>query len=147
MHGLEIKASLAAGAFPARISSLEQLDDAHGRVILLAAVRLCIQAEGRTLSAIIAALRSRIASAPGSTSGLFDMRLLQAGYFDAVADDYVRPFGLVDIRVFEMDDRFPRLVRSTVRPEIRSAEYELDLDLVAAPSESLPAALLRHGVY
>lgn len=147
VHGLEVKTSLASGAFPARISSLEQLDDAQGRVILLAAVRLCIQADGRCLPGIVADLRARLSTAPGQGSGLFDMRLLQAGYFDAVAADYVRQFGLIDIRVFEMDETFPRLARSAVRPEIREAEYEIDLDLAPGPSEPLADALLRHGVY
>jgi hypothetical protein len=147
VHGLEVKSSLAAGAFPARISSLEQLDDAQGRVILLAAVRFCIQTGGRTLPMIISDLRVRLSAGAGQGSGLFDMRLLQAGYFDRVAADYVRPFDVIDIRVFEMDETFPRLARSAVRPEIREAEYEIDLDLATTPPVSLPNALMTHGVY
>lgn len=147
VHGLEVKTTLAAGGFPARISSLEQLDDAQGRAILLAGVRLCIQSDGRTLDRIVADLRQRLSSAPGTGSGLFDMRLLQAGYFDGAAADYVRPFALVDIRVFEMDETFPRLARSAVRPEIRGAEYEIDLDLAPGAPLTLAEALLRHGVY
>ena len=146
VHGLEVKTSLAAGAFPARISSLEQLDDAQGRILLLAAVRLCLQAEGRTLPAIVADLRGRLQNAPGA-AGAFEVQLLHAGYFDAVASDYVRTFSLVDMRVFSLDETFPRLSRSLVRPEIRAAEYELDLDLVSTAPESLPAALARHGVF
>lgn len=147
VHGLEVKASLAASAFPAKISSLEQLDDAGGRILLLAAVRLCLQSGGRTLPAIVHDLRQRLDAARGVASGLFEMKLLQAGYFDAVAAEYVRSFGLVDIRVFSLDDEFPRLSRSAIRPEIRAAEYELDLDLVTAPAEPLAEAIARHGVY
>lgn len=147
VHGLEVKTSLAAGSFPARISSLEQLDDAQGRVILLAAVRLCIQAGGRTLPQIVAALRARLAALPSQGGGLFDMRLIQAGFFDAVAGDYVRAFDPVDIRVFEVDEGFPRLARSAVRPEIRAAEYEIDLDLAKTAPLPLAAALTSHGVY
>ena len=50
--GIEIKSTTSANGFPAQISSLEQLDGLAGRAILLAAMRLCEQQSGETLSEV-----------------------------------------------------------------------------------------------
>lgn len=146
VHGLEVKTTLSVNGFPARISSLEQLDDSQGRPVLLAGVRLCLQAGGRTLPDIVEALRAQLAPVAPAQSTL-ELQLLKAGFFDVFAPDYVRRFDLVDIRVFAVDDAFPRLARSEVRPEIRAAEYEIDLDLVTTPATTLDHALSAHGVF
>ncbi|WP_374275841.1 PD-(D/E)XK motif protein [Brevundimonas sp.] len=145
-YGLEVKSTLSVNGFPARISSLEQLDESQGRAVLLAAVRFCLQADGRTLTEIVAALRTAVADFPQARSAL-DLQLLRAGWFDAVAAEYVRRFALVNIRLFPVGEDFPRLARATVRPEIRAAEYELDLDLVGLPAVPLADALAAHGVF
>ena len=146
LYGLEVKTTLSVNGFPARVSSLEQLDGTQGRLVLLAAVRFCLQADGRTLPEIVASLRARLADAPVAQSAM-ELQLLKGGYFDTVADEYVRRFDLVNIRVFPVDEDFPRLARSMIRTEVRAAEYELDLDLVTTPALPLAKALSAHGVF
>lgn len=145
VHGLEVKTSLSVNGFPASISSLEQLDAAQGRVVLLAAVRLCIQQTGRTLPEIVTCCRALLAPLTVSLNA-FELQLLNAGYFDSVAAEYLRTFDLVDIRIFPVDDAFPGILRSLTRPEIRSVEYVLNLDLVSLPSITV-ADLTSHGVF
>ncbi|MBD8699012.1 PD-(D/E)XK motif protein [Sphingomonas sp. CFBP 13714] len=145
VHGLEVKTSLSVNGFPASISSLEQLDAALGRVVLLAAVRLCIQQTGRKLPEIVAECRALLDAHTVSINA-FELQLLNAGYFDSVSAEYVRAFEVVDIRIFPVDDLFPGLMRSLTKPEIRSAEYVLDLDLVSVPSITV-ADLTSHGVF
>ena len=145
-QGLEVKTTLSVNGFPARISSLEQLDDSQGRPVLLAGVRLCLQSGGRTLPDIVGALRAQL-GAPAHAQSMLELQLLKAGFFGAVAAQYVRRFHLGNIRIFAVDEAFPRLARSNVRPEIRAAEYEIDLDLVATPAMTLEDALSAHGVF
>lgn len=145
VHGLEVKTSLSVNGFPASISSLEQLDAAQGRVVLLAAVRLCIQQTGRTLPEIVTHCRALLTTHTVSLNA-FELQLLNAGYFDSASAEYARTFALVDIRVFPVDDAFPGLMRSLMRPEIRSAEYVLDLDLINVPAITV-ADLSSHGVF
>lgn len=145
-RGLEVKATLSANGFPARISSLDQLDIGQGRAVMVAAVRLSLQDDGLTLAQLVNDLRERLAGS-GLTASLFERSLLLAGYFDAAADKYVRRFGAVNTRVFPVDEDFPSLARSTVRSEIRTAEYELDLDLVTTPAIALGDVITQHRLF
>jgi hypothetical protein len=134
---IEVKASLAATGFPARISSLEQLDDHLVRPIFLAAVRAVLQNAGETLPGRIARIRERL----GPARARFDMRLLHAGYDDAFEDGYTRRFSVPDLRLLRVGDDVPRLTRTETPAAVRSAEYELDLDLIATGRVSLAEAL------
>ncbi|WP_419252452.1 PD-(D/E)XK motif protein [Caulobacter sp. ErkDOM-YI] len=145
-RGLEVKTTLSANGFPARISSLDQLDTSQGRAVMVAAVRLSLQDDGLTLPELVTDLRERLAGI-GLTASLFERSLLLAGYFDTAADKYVRRFGPVNTRVFPVDDDFPSLTRSAVRAEIRTAEYELDLDLVTAPAIALGEVITQHRLF
>lgn len=144
--GLEIKTTLSVAGFPARISSLEQLDELAGRPVLLGAVRLCLQEDGLTLPGLAGRARD-LMGADGRALAMLERSLLLAGYLDEVATDYVRRFHCVEIRVFDVDEAFPRLVRSAVRPEIRAATYDIDIDLVAARPLSLGDAMVRAGAF
>lgn len=142
--GLEVKSTLSVAGFPARISSLEQLDPLAGRPVLLAAVRLCLQENGLSLPGMVEEIRALALPHPRA-AGALERLLMLAGYHDEAAQSYTRRFGCVEIRVFDVDDAFPRLIRSEVRPEIREATYDIDIDLVTATPETLESALVRFG--
>lgn len=142
--GLEVKSTLSVAGFPARISSLEQLDPLAGRPVLLAAVRLCLKEDGLSLPGLVEEVRT-LASGQPRAAGALERLLMLAGYHDEAAASYVRRFGCVEIRVFDVDADFPRLVRSEMRPEIRAATYDIDIDLVKAAPERLESALARFG--
>ena len=139
---IEVKATVSVNGFPARISSLEQLDDVSGRRVCLAAFRFSVQDTGQTLPEMIDAVRNEIGDQGRSA---FERSLLLAGYEDAYAAEYRRGFVPVDQRVFVMAEDFPRLSRSGTPLAVRSAEYELDLDLVTAAAIELDDILPAPG--
>jgi len=143
--GIEVKSTTSVTGFPARISSLEQLDGLAKRAILLAALRFSQQLSGHTLPELVGKLRNRIV--PGHALALvFERGLLLAGYDDTAADNYTRRLLLTDLHVFEVDAGFPCLRRSTVSPAIRAAIYDIDLDLANGAMVPLDEALGRFGV-
>lgn len=143
--GIEIKSTTSANGFPAQISSLEQLDSLAGRAILLAAMRLCEQQSGETLPELIFDLRGKIAHLPAILSS-FDRALLLAGYEPQAEALYIRRMALIEMRILEVDQAFPCLVRSSIPPAIRAATYEIDLELVNGTIVSHAEALSRCGV-
>ena len=75
---VEVKSTHRVGAFPAFISSLEQLDDSLAPPLFLAALRFTTGAAGRTLDALIKELR-RVLAPEVEAAAEFDSRLLHAG--------------------------------------------------------------------
>ncbi|WP_421445062.1 PD-(D/E)XK motif protein [Agrobacterium tumefaciens] len=143
--GVEVKATLSANSFSAHISSLEQLDGMRERAVLLAAIRFSLQDEGQTLPELVVVVR-QLAADRGLLSTL-NRTLMLSGFVDEASELYKRRFVPLDIRVFEVNETFPALVRSRTSPEIRAAEYEIDLDLVACVPLTLGDAMQQYGVF
>lgn len=142
---VEVKTSCAfPGAFPARISSLDQLDDSKVQPLFLAAVRVTELESGQTLPEWVASVRERLVGQEAAL-GTFNDRVLQGGFADTQSDRYTRRFVLRDIRIFAVTQGFPRLTRPTIPAEVTAAQYEMDLDTLRVPSLDLPAALARIG--
>jgi hypothetical protein len=142
---IEVKSTVSPNGFPARIGSLEQLDDSLIRPLFLAAVRLAIGESGRTLPEQAGAVRDVLGEQAASL-GRFDTRLLHAGFLEAAADRYSRRFQCVESRVLLVSDAFPRLTRANVPIGILGARYELNLDLGAQANSTLGQALQELGV-
>ena len=140
---LEVKTTLAAGGFPVRISSLEQLDDALLAPLFLAAVRVTVSTAGETLPERLGRLRERLT---GEAASAFSRRLLRAGYLDDHADGYERRIATEAPRLLPVGDDLPRLRRSDLPPAIRAAAYEIDLDMVAIDPVTLPDMLGQLGL-
>lgn len=136
---IEVKSSLAASGFPARIGSLEQLDDSVRQPLFLAAQRLQITTDGWTLPDLVN--RRRLQFAGSGAAARLELRLGQAGFRDDHSPDYVRRFAAADLRIWRVDAAFPRLVTGTVPSTVRQAVYTLELDQVSAAPLSLPEAL------
>lgn len=136
--GVEVKTTVSVNGFPAKISSLEQLDGSGTRMIYLAGIRLIVIDGGRTLSALINTVRAALVSHIAAAAR-FERLLLLAGYLDAVADTYVRPFQMQSNRLFSVEVGFPFISRSEVPLAILEAEYRIDLDEVDIVSETIDA--------
>lgn len=143
--GVEVKATLATNSFSAHISSLEQLDGMRERAVLLAAIRFSLNDEGQTLPELIGEIRQLTAD-QGVLSTL-NRTLLLSGFVDEASDLYKRRFTAINTRLFEVNEMFPALVRSRTGPEIRAAEYVIDLDLVDCVPLTLAAAMQQYGVF
>lgn len=143
---IEVKTSSApAGSFPARVGSLDQLDDTKVGSLFLVALRVAEAESGRTLPEWVDSVRGRLAGQEAAL-GTFNDRVLQGGYSDVHRDRYNRRFVLRDLRVFPVDHALPRLTRSTVPRWITEAQYQMDLDAMEIPTQDLHAALARIGV-
>ncbi len=142
MGAIEVKTSLAAGAFPAHIGSLEQLDITQVSHIYLGAIRLLLDDSGETLTDLVNLVRSDMGRDPQILS-LLNLKLLKAGYLDAVAGSYLRRFSALETRMLEICSDFPALTRGNVPQGVMSAQYQLDLDQYPGPNIEL-ANVIRH---
>lgn len=141
---LEVKATLSVGGFPAKIGSLEQLDDSTRQPLFVAGVRLRQTESGQNLSGIVEAIRLAI-KGDGEAERLLAERLLAAGYIDSHSDRYPRKFEQVGTRVVEVASNFPRMTSGTVPAGIMKAMYEIDLDKVPNDNLSAEGALKKLG--
>lgn len=141
---LEVKATLSSAGFPAKIGSIEQLDDSVRQPLFLAGARLRQTETGQSLAELVAEMRDVAAGEPEAVR-LLSERLIAAGYFDAHAERYVRRFALADTRVVEVKEGFPRLTPGSVPLGVTGATYEIDLDKVAGPNIQAADALKKLG--
>ncbi|GEO82615.1 PD-(D/E)XK motif protein [Pararhodospirillum oryzae] len=137
---IEVKATMAAHGFPARVQSLDQFDETLRSPLFCCAVRFAESAEGATLPDHIRRVDDLLG--PDSVArGLFETRLIQAGYLAATAERYTRRFRLVDMRVLQVAGDFPRLTASMVPAGVARARYDVDLDLITLDDVGLCEAL------
>ena len=137
---IEVKATLSPHGFPAKIGSLEQLDDSVRKPLFLAGARLSQRESGRNLPEFVEDVRVQLRGNSGTESVLSD-RLLAAGYSEAHADRYPRRFIVEGIRVVEVGEGFPRIVPGNVPAGIRRVIYEIDFDRVPGPETGVIGAL------
>ena len=141
---IEVKATVSSTGFPARIGSLEQLDDSIRQPLFVAGVRLRQVAAGRTLPDFVSSIRAMASSDPEARRMLSE-RMLRAGYFDAHADRYPRRFEIASIRVVEVGGGVPRLTHSRVPAGVLRATYDIDLDNSLGDNVGVEDALKKLG--
>lgn len=141
--GIEVKTTIAANGFLAKIGSLDQLDDSVRQPLFVAGVRLSVDGSGRMLPDIVADIRTAFQE-PAATD-MFNSRLLHAGYLDALSDQYTRRFVHASTTMLPINEMFPRLTRAIVGVGILAARYELDLSLMAGKGIHLDLALEQLG--
>lgn len=134
---IEVKTTISAVGFPAKIGSLEQLDDSARQPLFLAGVRLRQGETGQNLSELVADIRD-ISAGEAYATRLLNERLIAFGYLDAHADRYIRRFSLIETRVVEVKESFPRLTPGNVPLGVQEASYQIDLDKAAG--HNIPAA-------
>lgn len=141
---LEVKATLSAAGFPAKIGSLEQLDDSTRQPLFVAGARLRQTESGQNLPGIVEAMRVKI-KGDGEAERLLAERLLAAGYVDSHSDRYPRKFEQAGTRVVEVAGNFPRMTSGTVPAGIMRAMYEIDLDKAPGDNVGAEGALKKLG--
>lgn len=137
---IEVKTTTASGEFPARVASLDQLDDSAVTPLFLAGVRLELRPSGRTLPQIAADVGKRLSDDP-VLKARFDDLVLHAGLLNSSRNRYVRRFQAARTMIFRVDSEFPRLTRLSVPRAIRDARYEVDLAAVSSVGAGLRRAL------
>jgi hypothetical protein len=142
---LEVKSTLSATGFPAKIGSIEQLDDATRQPLFVAGVRMRQTPGGQGLAQTVDAIRETVEGDAEATRLLME-RLMAAGYIDSHADRYPRRFEHAGIRVIEVAEGFPRLTLGKVPAGIMKAMYEIDLDKAPGHDVGIAGALKKLGV-
>lgn len=145
MGAIEVKATVSQTGFPARVGSLQQLDDYIRQPLFLVGVKLRLNAEGFNLSSLVAQTRERLRDAPAAAVK-FDRLLLDAGHYDGHASQYTRRFELAEFRVCEVTGNFPRLTTGNVPAGVTAASYNIDLDRTEEAHLSLEQALEKLGL-
>jgi len=142
---IEVKSTAVQVGFPATINSLEQLDDSIVRPLFFGAVRLALDQNGKSLPVLVSELRQSLVSDVVALAR-FDSCLLHSGYLDSMAENYSRTFRSVEVCLLPVSEGFPRLTRESVPLAVRSARYEVDLDLATLKSVTQIEALRQLGV-
>ena len=142
---IEVKSTLSNNGFPAKIGSLEQLDDSFRSPLYLVGVRFSLASGGSTLGEIATSLVERMSHGSGAASAFVDS-LVAAGLPPAQFNKYMRRFVPVSCRILEVGEGFPRLVAGSVAEAIRRVYYELDLDKVAGYGLDVVEVLERLGI-
>lgn len=141
---IEAKATISQTGFPARISSLGQLDDAALQPLFVAGVRLAQTPSGKTLPEAIDLIRQSI-SGNQEALRLFKDKVFEAGYHPAHADGYARKFAAHPPRAVEVAKGFPRLTHGTVPIGITEAKYTIEMDAALRQGVDIAAALKKLG--
>jgi hypothetical protein len=142
---LEVKTTISTADFIVNVDCLEQLDPSLVSPLYLAAVRLVLSPTGFSLPEQIRDARALMSSDTYSLEAL-NVRLIRAGYVDAVAARYTRRFHWAATTVLAVQASFPSLTRGNVPAEIREARYKLDISCLNAIEISFDAALKSLGV-
>ncbi len=137
---IEVKATLSSQGFPAKVGSLEQLDDSVRRPLFFAGARLSQRESGKNLPEIAEAVREKLVGDGGAVSVFVD-RLLAAGYHAGHANRYPRRFSAEGLKVVKVCEGFPRLTPGSVPSGIRRAIYEIDFDRAPGHDEGVVGAL------
>ena len=139
---MEVKASVASGEFPAIVGSLEQLDESLVQWLFLVGVQLVLDASGRTLPALVGVIGDLLRDDP-ALLGSFEDLVLQAGFLVDLSNRYRRRFRYGSTAIFSVHAGFPKLSHANIARAIRTARYELDLDMVQEPRIELKDALAK----
>jgi len=140
---IEVKSTVRAGSFLARINSIEQLDSDRAP-IFLCALRFEESTDGISLVNLVSELRVRFEQA--GVQRAFEALLMVMGYLNEHTPLYGRTFVLKDVKAFRSEGDMPRLTRNTLPAAIRSAAYVLDLDALEVPSIGLPELINEFGL-
>jgi hypothetical protein len=141
---LEVKTTLSTTGFPAKIGSLQQLDDATRQPLFIAGLRLRQTSGGQNLPDAVEAIR-QINEENLEAQRLLTERLLAAGYIDAHINQYTRRFEPIGMSVIEVCNDFPRLTSGNAPAGVIRAMYDIDLDKAPGENVGVEAALKKLG--
>jgi hypothetical protein len=126
--GVEVKTSIAKQHQKIQIANELQLDDNNLECLYLYFLSLQETLNhGETLPKIIDDLRKIIEIGGGPVSE-FEIQLFKSGYLDRHRDRYIKT-GYHDrnIEIFRIEEDFPRIIESDLKPGIGDVHYSIDL--------------------
>lgn len=142
--GIEVKSTISATGFPARVGALSQLDDSDRQPLFLVAMRFRQTQAGRTLPDAVQLARDAVTH-EAEAKRILEDRLIASGYRDAHSHHYVRRFERVESRSLKIGPGFPRLTPNSVPFGIVGASYEIDIDRATVDSVGFGVAVRELG--
>jgi hypothetical protein len=138
-RALEVKSAIGP-ASRVRVSALDQLDPSGLDRLTLIHVRLTERADGRCLKAIVENLTAILADE--TARRLLSNALLKRGLMpdDRAALEHPA-IEVHEITAYQIDDGFPKLIRTQVPAAIVDAEYSLDVRAIVSHATDPQAAL------
>lgn len=129
---IEVKATIAHNIDTVSISSLRQLDPTGTQKLFLAQVAMDSHDLGeQTLPHLIKSIRQRLSLFPEDRLE-FEEKLLASGYRDKDESHYSQQsFQVRKVRVFLIDEKFPKLTQDSTPEGIVEATYQVNLGSVA----------------
>jgi hypothetical protein len=126
-HAFEIKTSTAKQHVKVYIASERQLDTTGLETLHLVVLGFnVIQGGGETLPELVTSIRSRFA--PGEpASGVFEDKLLEAGYIAVHVGHYVTGYVFRSERTYAVGEGFPRLLERDLPPGTGDLSYSIVL--------------------
>jgi len=124
---IEVKAGIGANSSRFHVSHLAQLDDSTVHLLLLFHYALIDDVDGITLPEVVLRLKKLMITVDPASASMFENLLLAAGYASLDEERYQRRLSVRKMRIFEVRDDFPRLLRQEVRPGIVDAGYTVDV--------------------
>lgn len=124
--GIEVKSSVRGDKI-VKISNVQQLDPLGlTHLYLYHFIFAKVEGGNNTLPHIVDSLRNRLAASPILSA--FENKLLMAGYQDAHRTRYTTSFNSRDEICYEVNNNFPKIIRSNMMPGVIDASYDLDLN-------------------
>lgn len=142
---IEVKSTLAQVGIPIKVGSLEQLDVDLASPLYLCVNRFVLHSDGIQLPVLVDSIRT-LASIDAEAARLLELALYKVGYQDSHCDRYLRKFSCVETMLYEVDDKFPRIVRHMLSPAVTSARYDLELSGFDAKNYSAQEVIVALGV-
>ena len=127
----EIKAT-GVSSVTVTISSVEQLDSSNSGELVVYRIDKCAPAQSGsiTLYKVVHDVISKLIHYPGLVE-VFVLKLASIGYIDM--QEYENYHFVISAKQhYEVNDTFPRLIRSIIPTEIANAEYQIDLPSIAS---------------
>lgn len=142
---IEVKSSMSSAGFPARIGSLEQLDDKVASPLFLAAIRFAQTEAGQSVADLIDRVEQRL---PGRQDLLdhFRLSLSRLGIRPSGERLSGRRFSLTGRMLYRVDDGFPRLTPALVPQGVTGCAYDIELTHQKQFEIGMKEALLNLGV-
>lgn len=135
----EVKTSSSPLRFVIKAASSKQFDASEFSLLALGAVKVSVNAKGKTLPALVDSALSILTI--NESKNCLKNSLLAAGYIDTQRQHYSRSFLLSNLTFYKVDDSFPKLPTEKLDPAIVKITYEIDLALLKSPQISLKDAM------
>lgn len=126
--GIEVKTSVAKQHQKISVANELQLDDNELDSLYLYFLSLKeIYDRGETLPGIVDSIRKMI-SLKNGPSAEFETQLFNAGYLDKHRIRYCKTgYRDRDIQIFRVDENFPRIIETDLKPGVGDVHYSIDL--------------------